>query len=414
MWWWVRKKALFLPITTSQLFMNKERIDQSSWSNWQWQLANLIRKPEHLSRFFLTSPELQKHIEFPFQNKSISSFRLTPYLASLIDWSNTKDPIFLQHLPDIRETQSDDFQFQTVWEQPEDFTEVENRFIQQKYRDIILLRLTSTCHSYCRFCFEKERTLLQAVPTDTGESQWQKALQTISETKDVYQVLVSGGDPLILTDEILLARLRDLAMLPNIRIIRVNTRSWLHNPFRFTESFTRDLQTLIEDMWKLKPEGISLRFGIHANHPQEITPEARTAFRRMRKAGVQLYNQTVLLKGVNDEVEVLASLFRQLREEGIELHYLSHAMPVPGTKHLRTSVRRGQELLQKLREKEEFRGALPAYELSFHKGKQMIPTVMHDCFTEEVVLKDGKKRPVIRFYSDITHQEEIYPDERGL
>lgn len=385
-----------------------------SWTNWQWQLANLIRKPEHFSRFFSLSEQVTELQKTFAKYPTISFPRLTPYLASLIDWSNPNDPILKQHIPSVREVEPDTFSFASVWEQPEDFEGEENRFIQQKYNDIILLRITSTCHSYCRFCFEKERTLLQAVPTNTGEVEWQKALEIIRTSPGVYQVLVSGGDPLILTDDILLSRVRDLAMLPNIRIIRVNTRSWLHNPFRFTEEFAERLETLLKDVWHLKPEGVSIRFGVHANHPNEITTEALDAFRRMRRAGVQLYNQTVLLRGVNDNSDILATLFRMLRQEGIELHYLSHAMPVPGTKHLRTSVRRGQEVLDELRQLSEFRGALPSYELSFHKGKQMIPTVMHDRFYEDAIHEHGTTIPVIRFFSDMTHQEEVYPDERAL
>ncbi len=393
--------------------MKKDIQQKECWTNWQWQLANSIRKPEHLSRFFLIPPYIQEHLE-TFSKETISSFRLTPFLASLIHWEDSKDPILLQHLPQREENILDTFSYTEVWEQPEDFFHNQNRFIQQKYPDIILLRLTSTCHSFCRFCFEKERTLLQNVPTDTSEAEWKNALKIISESQTAYQVLLSGGDPLVLTDEVFFSRLRDIALLPNITIVRVNTRAWLHNPFRFTEHFISSCQKIIEEAWTKKPQGISLRFGVHANHPQEITDEAVLVFRRMRRVGVSLYNQTVLLKGINDSAEIIGDLWHVLRKEGVELHYFSHAMPVPGTKHFRTSVRLGQEILKELREKKEFRGALPQYELSFHKGKQMIPTSMGENFYEDVVEREGKKEAVIRFFSDITHAWEVYPDERPL
>ncbi len=386
--------------------------NKKSWTDWRWQISQAVRTVEQLKRFVEMSEARAQEIAEVLQsrkNDKVDEMRLTPFLLSLINWNNLHDPIARQHLPSKAELSDDDFSLTKVWEEPEDFADGANRMIQQKYPDIILLRLSNTCHSYCRFCFQKERTLQSSVSTKTGDEEFNEALKIIQSKPEVRQVLISGGDPLILTDELLLDRLHKLAAIPHLSALRINTRVLLHNPFRVTPELVAQLKTLTENSWKNRERGIDLKIGVHFNHSQELTREAVAAIRLLQKNGIQVYNQTVLLKGVNDNVEILVKLFRALRKENVALHYLSVGMPVPGTAHFRTSVRAAQEIMNALRQIKEFRGQLPHLEMSHHTGKQMVPATMNENFYEDV---DENGAPIIKFLSDITNQWEIFPDAR--
>lgn len=386
-----------------------------SWTDWRWQLANAVRNGKQLGNLIPISAERQAEIDSVINHVyegGSDQMRLTPYLISLINWDNPHDPIALQHIPAAAELADDDFSFAEIWERPDDFYDGDNRMVQQKYPDVILLRLSNTCHSFCRFCFQKERTLHNGVPTKSGEEEFVEALKFISGKKSVRQVLVSGGDPLVMADEILLDRLEKLMAIPHLAAIRINTRSLLHNPFRITEKLAVDIGSLIKKSWGIegRDRGLEIHFGVHFNHPNELAPEAIGAIRRLQKQGVQVYNQTVLLRGINDDIETLTGLFRKLRQENVALHYLSQAMAVPRTGHFRTSVREGQEIMSALRKSGEFRGQLPHFEVSHYTGKQIVPTVMTETFFEDTVVTDQGLRQIIKFQSGITGQWETFPD----
>ncbi len=368
-------------------FYKDKGVTSKQWSSWLWQLTNNITK---------------------FSKPGFDTERLTPFLSSLIDWKNPKDPIFLQHIPSEDELLKDDYGINKVWEQSADFADGENRFIQQKYPDIVLLRLTNTCNAFCRFCFEKERTLRQSVRTAIGGSQFKKALSVIAGQNSVRQVLISGGDPLIIADPLLFNYIGEISQIPHVSTIRINTRSLLHNPFRINKNFITGLVKIQKDSWKnaKRESGVSIEIGVHFNHIRVLSNEALLAIRALRRTGIGVYNQTVLLKGINDDTEILADLFRALRKENVRLHYLSHAMPVPGTAHLRTSVTVGQKIMKDLQKKKEFRGQLPHFETSHFTGKQIVPTNLSDDF-KIVKTKTGVD---IHFLSDITGKTEIQPD----
>lgn len=335
---------------------------------------------------------------------------LTPFLLSLIDPKNPKDPIGLQHLTNPAELKKDEFNYETVWERDEDFIDRENRLLQRKYPDIVVLRIANTCHSFCRFCFEKERTLQNKIKTKVGIKEFKNALNFIKKDKKIRQVLLSGGDPTILPDKILKNYLEKLIKIPHLKTIRINTRALLHNPFRITDDFAKMLGFLQKKSWNLCKKGKEIKIGVHFNHPKEITREAITAIRKLQKEGIGIYNQTVLLKNINDNLTTLKTLFGILRQEGVALHYLSQAMAVPGTSHFRTKVRKGQKLMEALRKTKEFRGQLPVFELSHYTGKQIIPAEMNDNFFETTIKKNNRTIKVIKFLSDITGKWEIFPD----
>lgn len=387
-------------------------ITEKQWTDWQWQLSQTIRTLPQLERYLALDPERLSTLRelYSSTDTNLGTLRLTPYLVSLINPLDTHDPIGQQHLPVKEELSADDFKLNEVWEQSEDFLDDGNRMIQQKYPDIILLRISNTCHSFCRFCFEKERTLLHGVPTHSGPKEFAEAVEHIRRDTRVRQVLLSGGDPLIIPDRLIAERLEALITIPHLRTIRLNTRSLTHNPYRITPELTKLLQDIQHKSWQNRERGISIEIGVHFNHPQELTILAIHALRELQRAGIPIYNQTVLLKGINDDVNILQQLFRILREEGVRLHYLSQAMAVPGTTHFRTSVRRGQELMRELRHLQEFRGQLPHFELSHHTGKQIIPDTMNEFFYEETTERNGKPYRSIKFLSDITGNWETFPD----
>ncbi|OGH87549.1 MAG: hypothetical protein A3J93_03420 [Candidatus Magasanikbacteria bacterium RIFOXYC2_FULL_42_28] len=389
----------------------KQGVTIAKWHDWRWQLANNINTAEQLGAVANLPKSESKKLMALFAKLAepgLDAVRLTPFLVSLIDWKNPTDPIRLQHIPSEAEFKPDRYALSKVWEQPKDFADGANRFIQQKYPDIILLRLASTCNAFCRFCFEKERTLRNSVRTAIGPIQFKKALETISAQKSVRQILISGGDPMIIPDQLLFHYLGEIIKIPHVSTIRLNTRALLHNPFRIDKKFVNTLAKIQADSWNIKgrERGVSIEIGVHFNHLNELSPEALNAIRSLRRAGIGVYNQTVLLKNINDNTEILTDLFRALRQENVRLHYLSHAMPVPGTAHLRTSVATGQKIMRELRQKKEFRGQLPHFETSHFTGKQIVPENFNDDF-KLVKTKHGLE---IHFLSDITGKIEIQPD----
>ena len=401
------------PIFTPPPAFAARGITGEQWNDWRWQLASVVRRASDLEKMVTMTEKdrdvFQTIIASAHKN-NLDEMRLTPYLISLINWSNENDPIRLQHIPSSQEVRPDDFALDEVWEQGTDFIDGKNRLLQQKYPDIVVVRLSNTCHSFCRFCFEKERTLRHGVPTLAGPEQITAAIKHIAGDTRLRQVLLSGGDPLVMPDDVLAGYVERLSAIPHLRIIRLNTRTVLHNPFRITDELAHTLASIQKSSWENRERGTDIHIGVHFNHPSELTTEAVMAIRKLQRAGLHVYNQTVLLKEINDDAEILLALFRILRQEGVELHYLSEAMAVPGTQHLRTTVRRGQEIMRTLRQTKELRGQLPHFELSHHTGKHIIPDTMNEIFFEDVIEKNGRSVPVIQFVSDITGRWEIFPD----
>ncbi len=353
-------------------------INQKQWTDWQWQLQNTVKTAEQF-----------EHITFRKIPANTEQLRLTPFLISLINFKNQKDPIGLQHLPQKAEMRTNHISanilaFDKIWETKNDFKNDQNRFLQQKYPDVVALRISNTCQAFCRFCFEKERTLRHAVPTRINQQIWTATLKKIVKKKQIRQVLLTGGDPSILTDQQLKWYLESLLQIPQLKTIRINTRTLLHNPYRITPEFAKMLSDLQKKSWhpdKILPKsgvpvlrGKEIKIGVHFNHPNELTPEAITAIRRLQKAGIQLYNQTVLLKNINNRTSI----------------------------HFFTAIEEGQKIMEELRQTGEFRGQLPTFEFSHYTGKQIIPTVMTKNFRK----KDG----VIEFKSDIAGKWEQFVD----
>jgi lysine 2,3-aminomutase len=314
----------------------------TDWDDWHWQIANCATTVEELKAQIKVSADEEEAI------RKVSpqySFRVTPYYLSLIDERDVNDPVRLQAIPSTQELE-DLFKIEDLpsfhrsavnsenplWK--EGMTEVD--CIIHRYPDRVLFHLTSFCATYCRHCSRKVHAGQDTILAD--REQIDRAIAYIAERPEIRDVLLSGGDPLTVTDaklEYVLSRLRQL---PHVQIIRIGTRTIVTMPQRITPEFCQMIK-------KYHPIWINTHF----NHPKEITSEARIAIDRLLEAGVPIGNQSVLLKGVNDTVEVMKELVHKLLMARVRPYYLYHADLVRGAQHFRTSIEVGMHIIENLR-----------------------------------------------------------------
>ena len=258
---------------------------------------------------------------------------ITPAMAELIDPTDAADPIARQFVPDLaelvvtpeeRSDPIDDERFSPV------------KGIVHRYPDRVLLKPLHACPVYCRFCFRREQVGPHGEMLASAELS--AALDYIRARPEIWEVIVTGGDPFLLSPRRLAAIVRTLDEIEHVQVIRFHTRVPVVDPVRVN---ARLLAALGADK--------AVYVAIHANHPRELTPEFRAACRRLVKAGVPLLGQTVLLKGVNDEASVLESLFRGLVAARVKPYYLHHPDLAHGTGHFRVDLRDGQALMRRLR-----------------------------------------------------------------
>ena len=258
---------------------------------------------------------------------------ITPAIADLIDPSDPHDPIARQFVPDARELEVEPNE---RGDPIGDDAHSPVEGIVHRYPDRVLLKLVDACAVYCRFCFRRETV----GPGRGGLSRaaLQTAFDYIAADPQIWEVILTGGDPLLLS----LRRLKDvvskLAAIPHVKVIRVHTRLPVAAPERITAALTRALRT-----------DKAAFVVLHANHPRELTEQVRAACARFVDVGIPMLSQSVLLRGVNDDVETLGQLLRALVECRIKPYYLHHADLAPGTAHWRTSIAQGQALMRALR-----------------------------------------------------------------
>ncbi len=283
---------------------------------------------------------------------------VTPAMAALIDPADPDDPIARQFVPDAAE----------LAVRPEEradpigddaFSPVEG--IVHRYPDRVLLKLVHTCPIYCRFCFRREMVGPGGRPGLTRQAR-AAAYAYIRANPGIWEVILTGGDPLVLPPSGLRATMRSLAAIDHVKIIRIHTRV----PAVAPERITADLVAA------LRAPGKTTYMALHANHPRELTAATRAACARIIDAGIPMLSQSVLLRGVNDDIETLAALMRAFVECRIKPYYLHHADLAPGTSHLRTSVATGQDLMRKLRSRVSGL-CQPAYMLDIPGGAGKVP-----------------------------------------
>ena len=260
---------------------------------------------------------------------------VTPAVAALIDPADPSDPIGLQYLPSPEELIS------APGEQADpigDQIHAPVKGIVHRYPDRLLLTATYACAVYCRFCFRRE----VVGPGGAGgltPAELDGALAYIAGHPEVWEVILTGGDPLVLSPRRIADLVRHLSDIPHVKILRVHTRLPVADPEKVSDALVEALSS----------SRLTLAVGVHVNHARELTPAADAALARLAGAGALLLSQTVLLRGVNDRVEVLGDLMRALVERGVRPYYLHHPDPAPGTARFRVTLAEGQALVRGLR-----------------------------------------------------------------
>jgi lysine 2,3-aminomutase len=257
---------------------------------------------------------------------------ITPAMAGLI--ARPDDPIARQFVPDPAELEAGPGE---TADPIGDHAHSPLPGIVHRYPDRVLLKLTPVCAVYCRFCFRREMVGPTAKPLTPAELE--TAVAYIAAHSEIWEVILSGGDPLVLSPRRLRRVMARLAEIDHVKVIRVHTRVPVADPGRVS----------IELVRALKAPGKASYVVLHANHARELTPAAREACARFVDAGIPMLSQSVLLKGVNDDPQALGELMRALVECRIKPYYLHHGDLAPGTSHLRSSIERGQELMRALR-----------------------------------------------------------------
>lgn len=260
---------------------------------------------------------------------------VTADIAALIDAGDANDPIARQFIPDARELVA---QPGESADPIGDDAHSPVPGIVHRYPDRVLFKLVHVCAVYCRFCFRREM-VGPGKATALSEDAYPDALDYIRTRQEIWEVILTGGDPLMLSPRRLEEIMADLAAIDHVKIIRIHTRVPVVDPARISPGMVE----------ALKVEGATTWIAVHANHPRELTDTARAACARLVDAGIPLVSQSVLLRGVNDDAVTLEALMRAFVECRIKPYYLHHGDLAPGTSHLRTTIARGQELMRGLR-----------------------------------------------------------------
>ncbi|MGA1874289.1 MAG: KamA family radical SAM protein [bacterium] len=379
------KKTHSQPLTFRQRFFPKAT--RGEWNDWRWQLANRINTIERLEQIIhLSENEHEALIRYKYSGSL--PMAITPYYAGLLDEHDPSQPIRRTVVPSMGEYvrvpgESDD----PLGE--ESHSPVKG--IVHRYPDRVLFLVTSFCSSYCRYC-TRSRMVGTGHKAVSAKSHWERAISYIEETPAVRDVLISGGDPLTLPDERLEWLLSRLRRIPHVEFLRIGTKVPFVLPQRVTPQLVRMLKRY-HPLW----------MSIHAIHPDELTPEVNRACCRLADAGIPLGSQTVLLSGINDDVETMKWLVHGLLKIRVKPYYLYQCDPISGSSHFRTSVERGLEIIRGLRG-HTTGYAVPAYVIDAPGSGGKIPLI-----PEPVVGRDGEYI-LLRNYEGKIYR---YPDHGG-
>ncbi len=297
---------------------------------WQGQLKDFVNSIERLERFINISAEERKAIE-----STSSTWGTTPYFASLMDPDDPACPIRRQVIPSGQENiNTYGMQDYLVWKENRATEEVRPDSIARQYVDRVAFTVTQNCGVYCRHCFRKELVVDGDLSLDFNVDE---GLQWLSEHPEVRDVLVTGGDPFLLPDEQLEYLIRKLRELPHVQMIRFGTRAPIVLPQRITPGLKKVLGGY---------HRVPIWVNTQCNHPNEITEETAKAVFELMGCGINVGNQAVLLKGINDDVETFRELHQKLLRVRIKPYYVFYCESAPGIDHFRTPVEKGAELIR--------------------------------------------------------------------
>lgn len=317
-----------------RLEANRERIlkvlegSETDWNDYKWHLRNAISDIETLSRIIDLSPEETEGIE-----KSTSRYRwqIVPYYASLMDRRDRKCPIFMQSVPTLQEYLGEDTEdhYAIVYNSPAPL-------VTRLYADRIIINVTNICAMFCRHCLRKKDISLKDMvyPREDVEA----ALEYVAGRPEIRDVLITGGDALSLPDDYLDFMLTELDRIPHVEIKRLGSRMIATLPQRVTPG-------LCDMLSRHKPVYLNTQF----NHPLEITPESAAAVDRLIAAGVLVGNQSVLLKGINNDKNVMKKLVHELLRIRVRPYYIFNCKKLTGIRHFRAPVADGLNIMENLR-----------------------------------------------------------------
>ena len=358
---------------------------REQWQDYRWQLKNRVSSLSALESRMELSQEERAGVLLAGHKLAMS---ITPHFFQLIDRNDPECPIRRQVIPRIEE----------AWSAPEEMADPcgEDRHMPvpglvHRYPDRVLFLVTDRCASYCRYCTRSR--VVSGVGDQQLEIQWEAAFNYLEKNSAIRDVLLSGGDPLLLSDDKLDRILTRLKSIPHIQFVRIGSRIPLFLPQRITPELCAMLQ-------KHHP----LFLSIHSNHPKELTTEVRAALERLANAGIPLGNQSVLLRGINDNATVQRALVHKLLMCRVRPYYLYQCDLINGSAHLRTPVATGLEIIEQLRGHTTGYG-IPQYVIDGPGGGGKIP------INPEYILSRQPGRIILRNYENEIFE---YPDPQPI
>ncbi|MBZ0217001.1 MAG: KamA family radical SAM protein [Fimbriimonadaceae bacterium] len=358
----------------------------SDWNDWRWQLRHRIRSLDLLERIFVLSEDERDAVR---QHQGALPVGITPYYASLMSRDDAGEALRRTHIPVGTEY------LKTPGEADDPLGEDHDAAVPglvHRYPDRVLFLSTGFCSTYCRYCTRSRMVGESGSDYNFSRTQWEKALAYIEAHSEIRDVLISGGDPLTIADEKLDYLLGRLRRIKHVEFIRLGTKVPTVLPMRVTKSLTQILK-------KHHP----LWMSIHFTHPRELTREVTESTSRLADAGIPLGSQTVLLKGINDSVDTLKTLYHGLLMRRVKPYYLYQCDPITGSSHFRTPVSKGLEIIEGLRG-HTTGYAVPQYVIDAPGGGGKIPLL-----PEYLVGRDGDDVLIRNFEGGIYR----YPDPGG-
>jgi lysine 2,3-aminomutase len=361
-------------------------VSDEQWNDWMWQLTHTINNLHDLGKVIrLTEKETEgiKHV------KETISLRITPYYAMQMDPEDPNCPIRMQAVPLSDEMTRSPYDMEDPLSEDED---APAPGLTHRYPDRVLFLITNQCSMYCRHC---TRRRFSGVPGQSiPKQQLDQAIDYIRRTPQIRDVLLSGGDGLLVNDKTLEYIISNLRAIPHVEIIRIGTRAPVVFPQRITDN-------LLNMLRKYHPIWINTHF----NHPKELTPEAKAACERIVDAGIPLGNQTVLLRGINDCPHIMKQLMHDLVKTRIRPYYIYQCDLSEGIGHFRTSVAKGLEIMEQLRGHTSGY-AVPTFVVDAPGGGGKIPVM------PQYLISQGHGKVVLRNFEGVisVYHEPAYED----
>ena len=353
-------------------YWRDQNISPSDWNSAAWQLKNRVTSLAGLEQHLVLSDEERAGVLLSGSKLAMS---ITPHYFNLIDKLDADCPIRRQVIPRIEETLDDPAEMADPCGED---SHMPVPGLVHRYPDRVLFLVTDRCASYCRYCTRSR--VVSGVGEQTLQTEHEAAFRYLEKHTEVRDVLLSGGDPLLFSDAKLEGILKRLRSIEHIEFIRIGSRVPIFLPQRITPELCQMLQ-------KYHPLWLS----IHTNHPRELTTEVREGLERLANHGIPLGNQSVLLRGVNDDPDVMKSLVQKLLMCRVRPYYLYQCDLIKGSSHLRTSVSKGIEIIESLRG-HTTGYAVPQFVIDAPGGGGKVPV------NPDYVLQRDEQRVLIRNY----------------